>query len=256
MQIAASALNGMRHSSAAFVPHRQHHSNSGSSSTSAGTGSPEIGFKHPGAPASASSTGYFAGAVPPAGGYGGQARIWPAPQTASDPMAPSGHASIHSGPHYASDPTTSQESVSSISTSLTPSLASLSTDTPSSEALSPATSATSSVEPLPNLNALRGGGGGPRTSTAGPTLAGAHDAVAGEEPVYWDAEGKPVDANGEPVEVEMVQVDGPEGGVFLHRVGKMPLVSAVVRGYERGKGTSRVVRVRRGFFSITSHFRR
>lgn len=238
MQIAASALNGMRNS-AAFVP-RQHGSGSSTS-----TGSPDIPFKHPGAPASASG-GYFAGVTTAAGapGYGGAsqsatpiagARIWPASATASDPL---GGPSILHHPSFSSDPTTSQESVSSVSTSLTPSLASLSTDTPSSEALSPATSATSSVEPLPNLNTLRGA----HTATAGPSSTTA-TSEAGES-VYWDAEGKPVDANGEPMEVEMVQVEGPEGGVFLHRVVKMPLVSAVVRGYERGKGTSRVVRVR------------
>lgn len=50
-----------------------------------------------------------------------------------------------------------------------------------------------------------------------------------------------MDANGQPVDV--VQVEDPEGGVFLQRVGRMPLVSGVVRAYERGKGTSRVVKV-------------
>ncbi|KAG0146309.1 hypothetical protein CROQUDRAFT_522928 [Cronartium quercuum f. sp. fusiforme G11] len=57
---------------------------------------------------------------------------------------------------------------------------------------------------------------------------------------YLDAYGKPVDAHGHPVDV--VQVEDPEGGIFLQRVGRMPLVSGVVRAYERGKGTSRVVK--------------
>ncbi|KAI8443215.1 transcription factor Opi1-domain-containing protein [Phakopsora pachyrhizi] len=58
--------------------------------------------------------------------------------------------------------------------------------------------------------------------------------------LYLDSDGRPVDQNGHPL--NLVRLQDPQGGVFFQRVGRMPLVSGVVRAYERGKGTSRVVR--------------
>ncbi|KAH9820261.1 transcription factor Opi1-domain-containing protein [Melampsora americana] len=78
----------------------------------------------------------------------------------------------------------------------------------------------------------------PSRSAASQSAQPLHHAPPGG--FYLDAEGEPVDAHGHPVDV--IQLEDPEGGIFLQRVGRMPLVSGVVRAYERGKGTSRVVK--------------
>lgn len=263
--MAASALSGMRHAvyrhpSGPAGAYRSHGGSASSSTTdssssslgdrgtirgvASGSSSPETAFKHPGPPASGKWTGETLFPPHPSQQY----QLQHQPRGDARPRMPASSDSSSLAPSLASLSTAASDATPSSSSSLSVS----DTTTPGSPATSVSSSTDLGVAAAGNRQIS--GVGRNETASGGivfwDTVTDRPVAGPAEADVGRDRGGKPGDEAEEGVEVEVVQMDGPEGGVFLQRVGKMPLVSGVVRAYERGKGTSRVVRVSLPFPSL------